>query len=30
MENRDAAAGVIVFSSQEKAPIAVPLQLFGN
>lgn len=30
MKNRDAAAGVIVFSSQEKAPIAVPLQLFGN
>ncbi|HXG75729.1 MAG TPA: hypothetical protein VNJ53_04095 [Gaiellaceae bacterium] len=30
MRNRDAKAGVIVFSSQEKAPIAVPLQLFGN
>jgi hypothetical protein len=30
MRNRDATAGVIVFSSPEKAPIAVPLQLFGN
>jgi len=30
MKNRDAMAGVIVFSSQSKAPIAVPLQLFGN
>jgi hypothetical protein len=30
IKNRDATAGVIVFSSQDKAPIAVPLQLFGN
>lgn len=29
MKNRDAKAGVIVFSGQTKAPIAAPLQLFG-
>ncbi len=30
MKNRDAKAGVIVFSRQEKAPIATPLQVFGS
>jgi hypothetical protein len=30
MKNRDAAAGVIVFSSQEKAPTSTPLQVFGS
>ena len=29
MKNRDATAGVIVFSAQEKAPIAVPPQLYA-
>ena len=30
MENRDASAGVIVFSALAKAPISTPFQLFGN
>jgi hypothetical protein len=30
MSNRNAGAGVIVFSSQERAPITVPLQVFGS
>jgi hypothetical protein len=30
MKNRDAKAGVIVFSRQEKAPTATPLQVFGS
>lgn len=30
IKNRDAKAGVIVFSAQAKAPISTPLQLFGN
>ncbi len=30
MKNRDAQAGVLVFSSQAKAPIDVPVRLFGN
>lgn len=30
MSNRDAGAGVVVFSSQEKAPITVPFQVFGS
>jgi hypothetical protein len=30
MKNRDAQAGVIVFSKQEKAPTVVPLQTFGS
>lgn len=30
MKNRGAKAGVLVFSSQDKAPVEVPLQLFGN
>jgi hypothetical protein len=29
MKNRDANAGVIVFSRQEKAPTSMPLQVFG-
>jgi len=30
MKNRDADAGVIVFSRQEKAPTSAPLQPFGS
>jgi hypothetical protein len=30
ISNRDAGAGLIVFSNQEKAPITVPLQVFGS
>ncbi len=30
MKNRDAAAGVIVFSDQNKAPIKSPFKAFGN
>lgn len=30
MKNRDAKAGVLVFADPTKAPIATPLQLFGN
>jgi hypothetical protein len=30
MQNRDAQAGVLVFSRQEKAPISTPLQVFGS